>query len=104
MSLKIKKGDKIVVISGKDKGKTGKILRISTKNNRAVVEGINLVKKHFRRRSESEPGGIKEIPIAIHESNIMLFCPNCSKGIRFEIKRMDKKTKIRICKKCSNPI
>ena len=105
MSLEIKRGDKVIVIAGKSKGKVGKILRVSLKpKRRVVVDGVNLVKKHIRRRSESEAGGIKEIPSTISASNIALFCSNCNKGVRFGIKVSDDKSKVRICKRCQRPI
>ena len=104
MSLKIKKSDKVQVMRGKDKGKTGKVLEIISSQNTAIVEGLNLAKKHLRRRSESEPGGIKEIPSPLHLSNIALFCQNCSRGRRVAIKKLEDKSKARICKKCQQPI
>jgi large subunit ribosomal protein L24 len=104
MSLRIKKGDKVTVLSGKDRSKTGKVLKFSPEKERIVIEGVNLVKKHIRRRSESEPGGIKEIPAPIHISNVALYCPNCNRGVRFGVKVSDDKTKTRICKRCQRPI
>jgi len=104
MSLRIKRGDKVVVLTGKDKGKTGKVLRVFPQKMRAIVEGVNLVKKHLRRRSENEPGGIKEIPAPIHLSNLALFCPYCNRGVRFGVKILEDKTKIRICKRCKRQI
>jgi large subunit ribosomal protein L24 len=103
MSLKIKKGDKVIVRTGKEKGKTGKVLEIDCSSSRVIVEGINLVKKHLRRRSENEPGGIKEIPSSIHLSNLSLFCPHCNKGVRLGAKK-DDESKTRICKQCQQPI
>lgn len=104
MSLKIKKGDKVVITTGKDKGKTGKVLKVLPDKSRIVVEGTNLVKKHIRRRSESEPGGIKEIPASLNISNAALFCPNCNRGSRFGVKISKDKSKVRICKRCQKPI
>ncbi len=104
MSLRIRKGDKVVVIAGKNKGKSGKALRVSGGGSRVVIEGLNLVKKHIRRRSESEPGGVKEIPLPIHISNVALFCPNCNKGVRVSVERAKDKSKTRICKKCQRAI
>ena len=104
MGLAIKKGDKVIVIAGKGKGKTGKILRISAKTKRVIVDNVNLVKKHVRRRSENETGGIKEIPATINISNVALFCGSCNKGVRFGVKIADVKSKTRICKKCQKPI
>ena len=102
--LRIKKGDKVYVRSGRDKGKSGKVLKVLSARNRAIVEGVNLVKRHMRRRSEAEPGGIKELPASIHSSNLSLFCSHCNGGSRFGVKVLEDKTKIRICKKCNRPI
>jgi len=104
MSLKIKKGDKVIVIAGKDKGKSGKVVKSFPKNLRVVVEGVNLVKKHLRRRSESEPGGIREVPRPLSISNVAILCSNCNKGVRTGIKIAKDKSKTRICKKCQKPI
>ncbi len=102
--LKIKKNDKVKIIKGKDRGKSGKVLRIESAKNRLYVEGINIVKKHTRQKEQNKPGGIikKEGPIGI--SNVKLICPSCSKHIRagFEIK--DSGEKVRICKKCGQQI
>lgn len=104
MSLRIRRGDRVIVLTGKDRGKTGRVLKVLSGNNRVIVEGINLVKKHMRRRSESEPGGIKEIPSSIHISNVNLLCPHCSKGTRFTVKILEDKSKVRICKKCKKEL
>lgn len=100
MSVGIKKGDRVVILSGKDKGKSGRVLRVFGDTNRVIVEGINLVKKHLKRRSESEPGGIKEIPLALHISNVAFFCPQCNKRTRISVKVLENKNKIRLCKRC----
>lgn len=99
----IKKGDKVIVLSGKDKGKNGKVLHILAEKQRVMVENIGLVKKHMKRRSESDTGGIKETPRSIHMSKVALFCNSCNKGVRVGI-RQDGDSKIRICKKCNQPI
>lgn len=104
MSLGIKKGDKVAIIAGKDRGKTGRVLKVVAPEFRVIVEGVNLVKKHMRRRSESEQGGIKEIPLPLHVSNVALFCGQCNKGVRFKVSILENKNKIRICKKCQQPI
>jgi len=104
MSLRIKKGDKVIITSGKAKGKTGKVLRITSDGKRIVVEGANLVKKHIRRRSENETGGIKEVPASVHISNVSLFCSNCNTGVKFGIKASKDKSKARVCKKCHRAI
>jgi len=100
MSLGIRKDDMVIVIAGRDKGKKGKVLKVLPSKNRAVVEGVNLVKKHLRRRSEEEKGGIFQIPSPIHLSNLMLFCRSCNRGVRFKTQVLKDGTKVRICKKC----
>ena len=102
--LRIRKGDRVKILSGKDKGKIGKVLKVIVSKNRVVVEGANIVKKHVRRRSEAEQGEIREIPASIHISNVGLFCPNCNSQTRFITKILEDKSKIRVCKKCSRPI
>jgi large subunit ribosomal protein L24 len=104
MSLGIKKGDKVSIITGRDKGKSGKVMSISADGARAFVEGINLVKKHMRRRKEGDPTGVKEMPASIAVSNIAIFCSHCNKGVRFGIKILDGKNKLRVCKKCNQAI
>lgn len=104
MSTGIKKGDKVIVLSGKDKGKTGRVLKVVKESDRVIVEGINVVKKHMRRRSEGDSGGIKEIPAPLHFSNIALLCPQCNKGVRFSVKVLEDKSKIRVCSKCQKDL
>ncbi len=102
--LKIRKGDRVKVLRGKDRGKVGRVLKVLTHKNRVVVEGINIVKKHMRRRSEAEPGGIREIPSSIHISNVNLFCPNCNRAVKFATQILPDRSKIRICKRCKKQI
>lgn len=104
MSLGIKKGDKVFVISGKDSGKSGKVLEILKDKSKVIVEGLNLSKKHMRRRSEADVGGIKEVPMPLNISKVALFCSSCSKPVRFGIKTLKDKNKMRICKKCQQAI
>ncbi len=89
-----------MVLKGKDRGKTGKVLKVFPAADRAIVEGINIIKKHMRRRSEQQPSGIVERPAAVHFSNLALWCGHCKKGVRFAIKILDDKSRIRVCKKC----
>jgi len=104
MSLRIRKGDRVVVLAGKDKDKTGKVLKVFRLKRRVVVEGVNILKKHVRRRSENEPGGMREVPTALDISNIALLCSNCNRGVRFTVKIADDKSKMRICTRCQRPI
>ena len=102
--MKIRKNDTVVIRAGKDRGKSAKVLKVLPRNNRAVVEGVNLVKKHMRRRSEQETGGIKEIPTTVNISNLGLVCSNCGKGVRFGVKVAKDKSKVRVCKRCQQVI
>jgi len=104
MSLKLKKGDKVMVRTGKDKSKTGKILRMNAKKSTVLIEGVNLAKKHLKKRSEGDPVGIKEIPVPIHLSNVALFCSHCNRGVRFATKVLGKKGKVRVCSRCQKEI
>ncbi|MBC8389489.1 MAG: 50S ribosomal protein L24 [Actinobacteria bacterium] len=98
--LKVKKNDKVRVISGKDKGKTGKVLRIEPDKNKIYIERINIIKRHTRKKGQNQPGGIISKEGPIHLSNVRVVCPNCGKLSRvgFEIK--DSGEKVRICRKC----
>lgn len=101
--MRIKKDDKIKIISGKDLGKEGKVLHTLKKEGRIVVEGINLIKKHTRPKKEGEKGQRVEIPASLDVSNAMLVCPKCSKPTRVGYSLSgDKKT--RVCKKCKKEI
>jgi len=101
--MKFKKGDTVLIISSKDKGKKGKILKVFPKENRILVEGVNLRKKHQKPKRSGEKGQIITLPIPIHVSNAKLICPKCGKATRVGYKIIDKK-KFRICKKCDQEI
>jgi large subunit ribosomal protein L24 len=98
--MKIKKGDTVSIISGKDRGKKGKVLKVLPQKERILVEGISLRKKHQKARRAGEKGQIIEMPSSIHISNAELICSRCGKATRIGYKIVDKK-KFRICKKCS---
>ena len=102
--LGIKKGDLVIIRKGKDKGVKGKVLRVFRLQGRAIVEGANLVKKHMRRRSEQEAGGIVEKPAPLALANLALYCNSCRRGVRFGVKVMKDGSKIRVCKRCQNPL
>ncbi len=95
----VKKGDKVMVITGKDAGKTGKVLQVFPKTNRVVVEGVGIVKRHTKPSQKIKQGGILEQESAIHASNVMYFCSSCNKPTRIGAKFENGK-KIRVCKKC----
>lgn len=95
----IKKGDTVMVITGKDSSKTGKVLKILPKKDGVLVEGLNVVKRHTRARG-NEPGGIAEKEAPLHYSNVMLYCAKCSGPVRSKAKTLDSGEKIRVCVKC----
>jgi large subunit ribosomal protein L24 len=97
--FKIKKDDIVEVIVGKDKGKRGRILRILRDKDRVVVEGVNIVKKTQKRRSQQDKGGIIELEAALHSSNVLVVCKRCGKPVRIAYK-IDGSKKTRVCKKC----
>jgi len=101
--LKIKKNDTVVVIGGKERGKRAKVLKVFPQEGKAIVEGLNLVKKHAKKRRQQDQAGIIELEAPIHISNIMLYCPKCKKPVRIGFKR-ENNTKKRICKKCKQEI
>jgi large subunit ribosomal protein L24 len=100
MSLRIKKGDTVQVITGKDKGKTGKVMQVFPAESTATVEGVNIVKKHKRARGKDDQGGIVELSSPMSLSNLAIYCEACKKGVRFGAKVNADKTKSRVCKKC----
>ncbi|MDD3400301.1 MAG: 50S ribosomal protein L24 [Eubacteriales bacterium] len=97
--LNVKKGDKVVVISGKDKGKEGKILSTNPEKERVVVQGANMITTHVKPRKQGEPGGRIEKEGTIHVSNVKLVCTKCGKPTRVGHTFVDGK-KVRVCTKC----
>ncbi len=101
---KIKKSDVVIVMKGKDKGKKGKVLKVYPKNNRILVQGVNLAKRHMKQRSQDVPAGIIEIEATLHISNVMLLCSKCGKSSRAGYKILEDGTKMRICRRCGETI
>lgn len=99
MKMNIKKGDNVLVIAGKDKGKSGKVLETSPKDGKVLVEGINIVTKHKKPRSQQDKGGIIKKPAMIDSSNVQVICGVCGKATRVSHKDVNGKN-VRICKKC----
>ena len=98
--MHIRKDDKVIVISGKDKGAVGRVIKSLPKENRVIVENVNVMKKHVRATNQMQQGGIIEEPCKIDASNVMLYCDTCKKGVRAGIRFTDGK-KERYCKKCN---
>ena len=100
----IKKDDTVMVIAGKEKGKTGKVLAVIPKKNRAVVEKLNMIKRHMRPGAYSQQGGILEREGPLHISNLMLICSKCTDPTRVGYKILENDRKVRYCKKCNEVI
>ncbi len=100
----IKKDDKVKVVTGKDKGKIGKVLKVMKKKNRILVENINMVKRHSRPSAKNKQGGIVEGEAAIHWSNVMVMCNKCITPVRMRTQRFEDGKKIRVCRKCNEAI
>jgi len=101
--MNIKKGDLVLVKKGKDKEKSGKVIKILPKSDKVVVEGLNLVKKIQKPKKAGEKGQMISIPRPVFRANIMLICPSCKKPTRISYSK-DNKIKYRICKKCGSKI
>ncbi len=100
MAQRIKKGDSVKIISGKDKGRSGKILRVYPKEGLVLIEGLNLRKRHRRPRKAGEKGSIVQFPAPMASSKIMPICPSCSNAVRIGFKVLEDGSRKRICKKC----
>lgn len=98
--MHVKSGDKVVVISGKDAGKTGKIMKVFPNENRVIVEGVNINTKHKKPMGPNEPGGIIQVEGPINVSKVMLYCEKDKQGVRVGYKQLENGNKVRVCKKC----
>ncbi|MCX7718513.1 MAG: 50S ribosomal protein L24 [Candidatus Sumerlaeaceae bacterium] len=105
MALRIRKNDRVEVSTGKFKGRVSRVLYVLPAEDRVVVEGVNVVRRHTKRRSQKRQGGIVEKEAPIHVSNVQIYCEKCKRGVRFGV-RIDEKTgtKQRFCKKCGATI
>ncbi len=101
MKLHVKKGDTVVILSGKDKGKQGKLLEVSPKEGKVIVEGSNMVSKHVKPRKQGQPGGIIKAEGALYACKVMLVCPKCGKPTRVGHKLQPDGKKLRQCKHAS---
>ena len=100
MKLHVRKNDTVVVISGKDQGKTGEVLKVYPKTGKVLVQGVNIVKKHQKTNRANAQGGIIEKEGAIYSSKVMLYCTKCKNATRISNKILEDGTKVRVCKKC----
>ena len=98
--FRIKKGDQVEVIGGKENGKRGKVLRVLSAEERVVVERVNFIKRHVRPSQKTPQGGVIEREASMHISNVKLVCPSCNQAVRVGV-RIEGDAKVRFCKKCN---
>ena len=102
--IHVKTGDSVVILSGKDKGKRGKVLAVSPKEGKLIVEGCNTATKSVKPRRRGEAGGIVKAEAAMYSSKVALVCPKCDKGVRYGVKIDGDGNKVRVCKHCGAEI
>ena len=100
-NLHVKKGDEVVVINGKNRGKRGKVMQVSPKEGKVIVEGVNVVTKHVKPRQMGEPGGLIKAESALYADKVQLICPKCGKPTRVGHDVDKNGKKVRVCKKCN---
>ncbi len=104
VKTRIKRDDKVKIIAGKDNGKIGKVLKVVKKDNRVVVENINMVKSHQKPSMNNPQGGIIDKEAPVDSSNVMLMCSHCMSPVRIKMKTLENGDKVRICGKCSETV
>jgi large subunit ribosomal protein L24 len=105
LATPIRKNDNVLVITGKDRGKRGRVLKVQPDRNRLVVEGVNIIKRHTKPNpGKGIKGGIVEREASVHASNVQLVCPECSKQTRVGHKILGDGRKVRICRKCEGVV
>ncbi|MCM8812821.1 MAG: 50S ribosomal protein L24 [Candidatus Omnitrophica bacterium] len=102
--MRIKKGDTVSVLTGKEKGKSGKVIKFFTDKQRVLIQGVNFVKRHTRQARQDKPGGILQKESPLHISNVAFVCPRCSKPVRLGAKFHADKSKVRICTTCQEVV
>ena len=100
MKVHVRKNDTVVVISGKDKGKTGEVLKVYPKTGKVLVKGVNIVKKHQKATRNQAESAIIEKEASIYSSKVMLYCTKCKSATRISNKLLEDGAKVRVCKKC----
>ena len=102
--MQIRKNDSVMVITGKERGKTGKVLRVMSDKDAVIIERVNLVKRHSKPRGPQQPGGIVEKEAPIRASNLMIMCDKCNAPVRIGRKILADGRKIRICRRCEEAL
>ena len=100
----VRKDDNVMVVAGKERGKTGKVIKVLPKKSRVLIERVNLVKRHTKARSPQQPGGIVEKEASIHVSNVMIMCDPCNAPVRIGHKILEDGQKVRVCRRCGQGI
>ncbi len=100
----IRRNDTVIVLTGRDRGKQADVRRVDTETDRAIVTGVNMVKRHTKPRGIGQPGGIVEREAPIHLSNLMLVCRNCHKAARVGFRKRDDGSKTRVCRACGEDV
>ena len=101
--MNVKKGDTVQVITGKDKGQTGKVITVIPKEGKVVVEKVNMVSRHVKARKQGDESGIIQKEAPLYASKVMLFCPKCNRGVRSG-RKVEGDKKVRVCKRCGAEI
>lgn len=101
---KIKKNDQVMVVKGKDRGRSSEVREVHPKDGRAIVTGVNMVKRHQRQQGQGQPSGIIEKEAAIHLSNLKLICKSCGEAVRVGFRIRQDGVKVRVCKHCHEDI
>jgi len=101
---KIHKGDRVIVVTGEDRGKEGVVLKVDTAKEKAIVEGVNFVKRHQKPTQKSAQGGIVEKEAPVRMSNLMVICGKCNEGVKTKTVALGDGTKVRACRKCNEII
>ena len=101
--MNVKKGDTVQVITGKDKGQTGKVISVLPKEGKVVVEKVNMVSRHVKARKQGDESGIIQKEAPLYASKVMLFCPKCNRGVRSG-RKVEGDKKVRVCKRCGAQI
>jgi large subunit ribosomal protein L24 len=105
LATPIRKNDNVVVTTGKDRGKRGRVLRVVPEKNRVVVEGVNMIKRHTKANPQRQiKGGVVEREAPVHASNVQMVCPECGKPTRLGKKLLEDGRKVRICRKCNEVV
>jgi large subunit ribosomal protein L24 len=104
MAAKVRKNDTVQVLTGRDRGKQGKVTRVIPKEDRVVIEGVNIRKRHTKPRRAGEQAGIVEFPAPLHVSNVAVVCAKCGRPTRVGFRILGDDTKVRVCKRCDEVI